>query len=325
MVTPWLRLRSKTTSLDVHGRCVVVPCGAARWWGGLHLTAQPGDHPPPIQVVTCFIRDETGKKVLLARRAATMPTFPGRWAGISGSIEEGELPVSAQCPCAHPPACGGVCMGRSVRGEWVGIAAPRGRLTRVPLVVWRCVAIVACAHYYPWPCVVGVGGTMTWLRAPPTQPCTPQVAAAWREIAEETGLTPQRGGLALVRAGLPVELHDTVRGEPADICVHPFLFVRQLPGGGAGASADAGAGAGTDAGAGAGGCTSGEAARCGGEPTLCREHSSMEWVHPLHVVKKDWEGVTVPGYVPPPPPAPPRCAALHDMLDCHDRAMFRRR
>ena len=50
-------------------------------------------------MVTAFVVDP-GRRILLAKRAATMPTFPSHWAAISGSIEENEQPVSESCTAA---------------------------------------------------------------------------------------------------------------------------------------------------------------------------------------------------------------------------------
>jgi translation initiation factor 2B subunit (eIF-2B alpha/beta/delta family) len=47
----------------------------------------------PTDVVTCFLR--TDGRVLLTRRAEGAPTYPGRWAGVSGVVEAGETPEGA--------------------------------------------------------------------------------------------------------------------------------------------------------------------------------------------------------------------------------------
>lgn len=44
-------------------------------------------------VVTCFLRNRG--EILLARRADRAPTYPGRWAGVSGYVESGESPREA--------------------------------------------------------------------------------------------------------------------------------------------------------------------------------------------------------------------------------------
>jgi translation initiation factor 2B subunit (eIF-2B alpha/beta/delta family) len=44
-------------------------------------------------VVTCFLRNDG--RVLLNRRAEDAPTYPGRWAGVSGAIEPAETPEAA--------------------------------------------------------------------------------------------------------------------------------------------------------------------------------------------------------------------------------------
>ncbi|PSQ15831.1 initiation factor 2B [Halobacteriales archaeon QS_8_69_26] len=45
------------------------------------------------EVVTCFLRNRG--EVLLTRRAAAAPTYPGRWAGVSGYVEDDESPEAA--------------------------------------------------------------------------------------------------------------------------------------------------------------------------------------------------------------------------------------
>ncbi|HEX5416372.1 MAG TPA: NUDIX domain-containing protein, partial [Chloroflexota bacterium] len=42
------------------------------------------------RVVTAFL--QYGSKILVLRRGAGVRTFPGRWAGVSGSIEAGRTP-----------------------------------------------------------------------------------------------------------------------------------------------------------------------------------------------------------------------------------------
>lgn len=43
------------------------------------------------RVVTAFLQEPEGRRVLLGRRSEKVNTYPGRWAGISGSIEDGPL------------------------------------------------------------------------------------------------------------------------------------------------------------------------------------------------------------------------------------------
>ncbi len=43
------------------------------------------------QVVTCIVQE--GDRILLLRRSEKVGTFKGRWAGVSGFIEEGETPL----------------------------------------------------------------------------------------------------------------------------------------------------------------------------------------------------------------------------------------
>jgi len=56
---------------------------------------RPNEGPPPVQQPQPQPRPRQRHgnddyRVALFRRCATMPTFPGRWAGISGSIEDGD-------------------------------------------------------------------------------------------------------------------------------------------------------------------------------------------------------------------------------------------
>jgi len=46
-----------------------------------------------VPVATAFLRHDA--EVLLCHRAADAPTYPGRWGGVSGAVEDGEDPVEA--------------------------------------------------------------------------------------------------------------------------------------------------------------------------------------------------------------------------------------
>ena len=134
-----------------------------------------------------------------------------------------------------------------------------------------------------------------------------QVQAAWREVQEETGLSTAHGGVELVRPGLPLVVTDTIKGTQVDIAVHPFLFHqrRACERGEDGTSAACCGAAG--AGAGAGTAGPGTDADAYVEPRLCREHTAMEWVEPLEVLHRDWQGLTVPGCALCCPLAPRAC------------------
>jgi len=45
------------------------------------------------KIVTVFLR--RGKKILILKRSQKVGSYPGRWAGISGFLEENETPLDA--------------------------------------------------------------------------------------------------------------------------------------------------------------------------------------------------------------------------------------
>lgn len=89
-------------------------------------------------------------------------------------------------------------------------------------------------------------------------PGEPVEAAAWREVAEETGLAA--GALTLAAAGLPVDVDDSRARRPLRFRVHPFRFE----------------------------------VRPGLEPRLDQEHVEARWVEPDEVIALASVGETVP-------------------------------
>jgi len=59
----------------------------------IHESVSSAIAPNKRRVVTAFV--EYQQKYLLVERVATMPTYAGKWSGISGSVEQGEWPIEA--------------------------------------------------------------------------------------------------------------------------------------------------------------------------------------------------------------------------------------